>query len=198
MSEEHVLIRSERILQSILEEVRAIRREVAPHNWSLKLALYTGDDMSSAVLPITSMPLGGNAQLVVQLLENGAPYVPPSGAAPFTFSPSVTSDDADITVAPATVDVSAGAVPLAQQFVLTDAAGDTVGVPDDITVTGTAPDGSTVTETVAFSIGPASPTNTFGLSLAFYPTPGSAPAGVKRTQAEIDAANRTAATKASR
>lgn len=147
--------------------------------------------MSSAVLPITSLPLGGNAQLVVQLLENGAPYVASDGAAPYTFSPSVSSDDANVTIGPATSDVSGGAVPLAQQFLLTDSATDTIGAPDDITVTATAPDGSTVTETVSFSIGEGSTTNTFSLSLALYPVPTAAAAGVRGThaQAEINQAN---------
>jgi len=138
--------------------------------------------MSSPVLPITSLPLGGNAQLVAQLLQNGAPYVPPAGAAPFNFAPSVTSDDPNVAVAPATADVTGGAIPLSQQFLVTDSASDSVGVPDDITVTATAPDGSTVTETVAFSIGPASPASPFGLSLAFYPAPGAA-AAAKAKQA---------------
>jgi hypothetical protein len=173
MSEEHVLIRIEHLFEQLLHEVRAIRREVAPHNWSMQLTLYTGDDMSS---PITSLPLGGSAQLVAQLLENGQPYVAPAGAPPYTFSPSATTDDADVTIAPATADVTAGAVPLSQQFLITDSASDTVGTPDDITVTATAPDGSTVTETVAFTIGPAVVTNTFGLSLAFYPAPAAAAA----------------------
>ena len=183
MSEEHVLIRSERLFEqllretrAILREVRAIRREVAPHRFTLQLTLYTGDDMSS---PITSLPLGGNAQLVAQLLENGAPYVAPAGAAPYTFSPSASSNDPDVTITPATADVTGGQVPLAQQFLITDSASDTVGTPDDITVTAVAPDGSTVTETVAFTIGPASPVNTFSLSLAFYPAP-AAPASAEK------------------
>ena len=85
--------------------------------------------------PITSLPLGGNAQLVAQLLENGAPYVAPAGVAPYTFSPSASSDDPDVTITPATADVTGGQVPLAQQFLITDSASDTVGTPDDITVT---------------------------------------------------------------
>ena len=110
MSEEHVLIRSEQLLEqllremravtlllhfgqfrprlleqllremrAVLREVRAIRREVTPHKFTLQLTMYTGDGMSSPVLPITSLPLGGSAQLVAQLLENGAPYIAPAG-----------------------------------------------------------------------------------------------------------------------
>jgi len=187
MSEEHVLIRSERLLEqllremrAVLREVRAIRREVAPQKFTLQLTLYTGDGMSSPVLPITSLPLGGSAQLVAQLLENGAPYVAPAGAPPYTFSPSVSSDDANITIAPAAIDVTGGQVPLVQQFLITDSANDAVGTPDDITVTAIAPDGSTVTETVAFTIGDANPVNTFGLSLAFYPAPGAVAAAKVR------------------
>jgi hypothetical protein len=181
MSEEHVLIRLERIGEAILREIRAIRREVAPHNWSLKLTLYpTGECMSSPVLPITSLPLGGSAQLVAQLLENGSPYVAPAGAAPFTFAPAVSSDDPNITVEPATTDISGGTVPLSQQFLITDSTSDAVGTPDDITVSAQAPDGSTVTETVAFSIGPATPVNTFGLSLAFFPAPSAAAQAKKK------------------
>lgn len=130
--------------------------------------------------PITSMPLGGNAQLVAQLLDNGAPYVAPAGAPPYTFSPTVSTDDPNVSIAPATIDVTNGAVPLSQQFVLTDSSSDAVGTPDDITVTATAPDGSTVTETVAFSIGPATPVNEFGLSLAFFPTPSAPAASTKK------------------
>ena len=181
MSEEHVLIRSERLLEAILHEIRAIRRELAPHKWFLQLVVYpSGVDMSSAVAPITSLPLGGSAQLVAQLLDNGQPYVAPAGAPPYTFSPSVATDDPDVSIAPATVDVTSGAVPLSQQFVLTDSSADTVGTPDDITVTATAPDGTALSETVAFSIGAASPPSPFGLSLAFYPTPAAPAATAKK------------------
>ena len=177
MSEEHVLVKIEHILRELLCEVRGIRRAVAPQNFSVQLNLYQGDSMSS---PITSLPLGGSAQLVAQLLENNAPYVAPAGAPPYTFSPSATSDDPNVSIVTATADLTGGLVPLAQQFLVTDSTSDTVGVPDDITVTATAPDGSTVTETVAFSIGPASPVNTFGLSLAFYPAPGAAAAAKRK------------------
>jgi hypothetical protein len=191
MSEEHVLVRIERLFQQLLCEVRAIRREVAPHNFSLQLTLYTGDGMSSQVLPITSIALGGNAQLVAQLLESGAPYVAPAGAAPYTFAPTISSSDANVTSAPATVDVTGGAVPLAQQFLLTDSANDTVGAVDAITVSAVAPDGTTVTETINVGVGPAVPVNTFGLSLALYPAPGSGPVGLRhgQTQAQLDAAS---------
>ena len=171
MPEEHILIKIEHVLLSIRDEVRALRRELAPPHWSLKLTLYTGDGMSSPVLPITSIPLGGNAQLVAQLLQNGAPYVPPAGAAPYTFSPTISSSDPNVSSAPATVDVTGGAVPLAQQFLLTDSASDTVGAVDAVTVSAEAPDGSTVTETINVGIGPSTPASTFGISLALYPAP---------------------------
>ena len=92
--------------------------------------------MSTQPLPITSIPLGGQAQLVAQLTENGAAYVPPAGAPPFTFSPSVSSSDPNVSSAPATADVTNGAVPLNQQFLLTDAASDTVAAVDAVTVSG--------------------------------------------------------------
>ena len=180
MSEEHVLVRTERVqlrnerlLEQILREVRAIRREVAPHRFSLQLTLYSGDVMSS---PITSIALGGSAQLVAQLLENGAVYVPPAGAPPYTFAPTVSSSDANVTSTPATTDVTAGAVPLSQQFLLTDSASDTVGNVDAVTVSAVAPDGSTIEETINIGIGPAVAVNTFSLSLALYPAPAAAAA----------------------
>jgi hypothetical protein len=187
MSEDHVLIRSERILQQILHEIRAIRREVAPHRFSLSLGLYSGEFMSS---PITSIALGGSAQLVVQLLENGVLYVAPSGAPPYTFAPSVSSNDANVTSAPATADVTSGAVPLSQQFLLTDSASDTVGNVDAVTVTAVAPDGSTITETINIGIGEAVPVNVFSLSLALYPSPAA------QSAAAVAAAAKAAAAKA--
>ena len=173
MSEDHVLIRIERVLEKIYHEIRAIRREVAPHRFSLSLGLYSGDFMSS---PITSIALGGSAQLVAQLLENGAVYVPPAGAPPYTFAPQVSSSDPNVTSAPATADVTGGAVPLSQQFLLTDSASDTVGNVDAVIVQAIAPDGSTIEETINIGIGPAVPVNTFSLSLALYPAPAAAAA----------------------
>jgi len=194
MSEEHVLVRTERVqlrterlLQQILREVRAIRREVAPHRFSLQLTLYLGDVMSS---PITSIALGGSAQLVAQLLENGAVYVPPAGAPPYTFAPQVSSNDPNVSSAPATADVTGSAVPLSQQFLLTDSASDTVGNVDAVTVQAVAPDGSTIEETINIGIGPAVPVNTFSLSLALYPAPAAAAASAAA------AAAKAAATKA--
>jgi hypothetical protein len=171
--EDHVLIRIERLLEKILIETRAIQREVVPRHYSLQLTLYSGDVMSS---PITSIALGGSAQLVAQLLENGAVYVPPAGAPPYTFAPQVSSTDPNVTSAPATADVTGGAVPLSQQFLLTDSASDTVGAVDAVTVTAVAPDGSTIEETINIGIGPAVPVNTFSLSLALYPAPAAAAA----------------------
>ena len=127
--------------------------------------------MSTSALPITSIALGGQAQLVVQLMQNGVAYVAPSGAAPYTFSPSVSSDDPNVSSAPATADVTSGAVPLSQQFLLTDSASDTVGDVDDITVTAVAPDGTNLTETITVGIGAATAPSTFGLSVALYPAP---------------------------
>ena len=173
MPEDHVLIRIERLLEKILIETRAIQREVVPRHYSLQLTLYSGDVMSS---PITSIALGGSAQLVAQLLENGAVYVPPAGAPPYTFAPQVSSTDPNVTSAPAMADVTGGAVPLSQQFLLTDSASDTVGAVDAVTVTAVAPDGSTIEETINIGIGPAVPVNTFSLSLALYPAPAAAAA----------------------
>jgi hypothetical protein len=145
-----------------------------PSTFSLRLTLYSlpGGNMSSVAAPITSIPLGGQAQLVVQLLFNNAPYVPAAGAPPYTFAPSVASSDPDVASAPATEDVTAGAVPLSQQFLLTDSTNDTVGAIDAVTVNATDPNGNALTETVDFTIGAGvTPPNPFSLSVALYPAP---------------------------
>lgn len=163
--------------QTLAKADEILRR--LPPQFSLKLTLYSGAPMSS---PITSLPVGGSAQLAVQLLQNGAPYVAPAGAPPYTFSPSVSSPDADISISPATADVTGGAVPLSQQFAIADASGDTPGS-FDLNVTATAPDGSTQTVTLTTTLTPTVP-ETFSLSATLYPVPaasakwGGQPAGV--------------------
>jgi len=158
-------------------EIHILKRLLRPfenyHEYELKLTLYPvgGDSMST--LPITSIPLGGQAQLVAQLTQNGLPYVPPAGST-FTFSPTVVSADPNVTSAPATADVTGGAVPLNQQFLLSDAAGDVVGAVDAVTVSGTAPDGTPVTDTINITVGPSTAPSSFGLSLALYPAPAAA------------------------
>ena len=87
----------------------------------------------------------------------------------------MSSSDPNVSSAPATADVTNGAVPLNQQFLLTDAASDTVAAVDAVTVSGTAPDGSTVTETINITVGPSTaPVNVFGLSLQLFPAPAAA------------------------
>ena len=118
--------------------------------------------------------------MAVQLLEDGAPYVAPAGAVPYTFAPSVTVDDASLTIAPATADVTSGAVPVAQQFLLTDSSAD-AGTSFDLTITATAPDGTPLSEVVTISLTavtppPASP---FSLSATVYPAPVVSAEGVR-------------------
>src|ERR1035438_246758 len=178
-----------RLLGKINRRLRRIDRTLdqafPKPSFGLQLTLYPtstgGPSMSTTPLPITSIALGGQAQLVAQLTENGAAYVPPAGAAPFTFAPTVVSSDANVTSAPATADVTAGAVPLSQQFLLSDASTDSVAAVEAITVSGTAPDGSTVTETINITVGPATPPpNVFGLSLTLFPAPGAVAAAAAR------------------
>ncbi len=162
------------ILERILHKLEEIRLQLRPGLFSLDLTFYPGVSMSTASLPITTIQVGGTGQLVVQLLQtvNGvtAPYVAPAGAAPYTFAPAVTSNDADITIAPATTDVTGGTVPLAQQFSVADTAGDTVST-FTLTATATAPDGTALTDTITINLSSTPPTSAFSLSMAFYPAP---------------------------
>ncbi len=175
--------RSNELLEQVLEELLAVLREyrrLHQNRFSLKLTLYRGDFMSTSPTPITAFPVGGSAQLAVQLLDNGVPYVAPAGAAPFTLQPTVSSNDPELTVAPAIADVTAGAVPLAQQYLLTDLAGD----PDAefiLTVGATAPDGTTLKATLTIDL-TAVATSPFSLGLQLFPAPSAAatPAVAKR------------------
>jgi hypothetical protein len=182
MSFEHLTEYQREVLHLLRRIVRSLHHAFPqPPEFSITLTLYpVGGSMSSPVLPITSIPLGGQAQLVAQLTQNGAAYVPPAGST-FTFTPTVNSTDANVSSAPAIQDVTGGAVPLGQQFLLTDASGDAVGAVDAVTVSGTAPDGTTVTDTINITVGPATVvTSPFGLSLALFPAPVAAAAALKK------------------
>lgn len=175
-----------KILNAVHEETHVLRKILyfleSQNHFSLRLTLFSlprGNPMSTLPLPITTIPVGGNGQLVVQLLQNGAVYVAPAGAAPYTFTPSVTSNDTDITVSPASIDVTGGAVPLSQQFLIVDATGDTVSS-FILTATATAPDGTALTDTLTINVSSTPPTSTFSLSMALYPTPASVAAALKR------------------
>jgi hypothetical protein len=156
------LVEGQRHTNHILREILHARHPDKIYGQTL-LLFTTGDiDMAS---PITTLPLGGQAQLVCLLTQNGSAVTPQ----PASYVPVITSSDTNVTSAPATVDVSGGVALLTSQFILTDAAGDALGAIDAITSTATAPDGTPLTETVNITIGPSTVTSTFGQSMTLYP-----------------------------
>jgi len=152
--------------------LRAILHRRAPQPYELELTLVSLGDFMSAGNVIA---LGGQAQLIVNLTQNGAVVTPqPAGLAPTINSES----DPNVTSASATLDATNGVTPLAQQFVLTDAATDTVGALDTVTVDMTAPDGTPLTASLSITIGQATVVNPngFGIGLLLEPVPAAAPA----------------------
>jgi hypothetical protein len=94
-------------------------------------------------MSIGNIVAGTTAQIGAELLENGVLYTPPAGST-YVFTPTIALSGAAATLAPATVDASNGEIPLADQFVLSVAAGDPTGTVT-LTPSATGPNGYIIT-----------------------------------------------------
>lgn len=144
-------------------------RRKARYGLSAHFYALPKENTMSSVSPITSIPVGSSCVLAVVYTQNGNPFTNPTSGPAFTGL-AVTSSDSDVTIAPATADATAGAVPLAQQFQISVASTDQAAAAS-FSITATAPDGSTVSGTASLGLTSAPPPPSFGLSAAFYPLP---------------------------
>ena len=158
------LVEGQKHTNHILRQFLHLRHPQTVYGLQLTL-VNTGDFMSAGNV----IALGGSAQLIVNLTQNGAVVSPqPAGLAP-----TVSSTDPNVSSAPATLDATGGATPLAQQFVLSDASTDTVGAIDSTTASMIAPDGTPLTASLSITIGTAVVVNPngFGIGLTLEPVP---------------------------
>lgn len=171
LSEAREIHQGQKHTNHILRQI-LYRRAPQPYELELTLVSIPGGNTMSAGNVIA---LGGSAQLIVNLTQNGAVVTPqPAGLVPTVNSNS----DPNVSSSPATLDATGGVTPLAQQFVLVDAATDTVGALDAVVVNMTAPDGTPLTATLNVTIGSAIVVNPngFGIGLLLEPVPTAASA----------------------
>jgi hypothetical protein len=136
------------ILEAQDRMLRIIERTIIlciPHRFTLKLT-------QEGTMAIGTIAAGSTGQFGVALLDNGVPYVDPTGST-YALTPTFTASDPTVTFAPATEDASAGAILLADQVVATVPAGD-LGTSVTITATATAPDGTTITGELTVALTP--------------------------------------------
>ena len=137
-----------------------------------QIATFYGGTMSTLPSPITSSPVGTSVLLVMTLnIPSGV--TPPAG---YTYAPQVSTPESSVSVSPATTDQTGGAVPLAQQFIVTDAATDS---PNTTIFTATDPAGFASPLTFPFTWGTVTPPPSVSQSAAFYPV-GAAAAAAHR------------------
>lgn len=113
-----------------------------PHHYSIQI---TQENPMS-----TGITAGGSGQFGAALLDNGQPFVVPTGST-YTFAPTFSADDSMVTFSAATTDASSGTIPLNAQIIANVPGGD----PDTsvtITATATAPDGSTATGSITVPV----------------------------------------------
>jgi hypothetical protein len=97
------------LLHQILQELRAIRRELKTHDYSVRVRKRLPDMMGDLLMATGNIPAGSSGTFAAQLLDNGSPIALPSGST-FMWSAS----DSTVTIAPsadttsAVVDVPAG------------------------------------------------------------------------------------------
>lgn len=146
------------VFRAIERDLRDIKRSLAPQRYSISIT-QLGDNMA-----IGNINAGSTGQFGATLLDNGAPYVAPSGST-YVFTPTFSASDTTVTFAPATTDASAGAIPLADQTVMSVPANDT-GTSVTVGVSAVAPDGTTVTATLVVTLTPGTTTATFSVALS--------------------------------
>lgn len=164
--------RQQRVIE-LLEQLKqgqdALLRVLLPVTQTA--TFYGGSSMSTLPSPITSSPVGSSV-LLVMTLNIPAGVTPPAG---YSYQPNVTTAESTVTVAPSTVDQTNGAVPLAQQFIVTDAATDS---PNTTSFTATDPAGFAQPLSFTFGWTAAAPPPAVTQSAAFYPL--AATAAVKK------------------
>ena len=125
-------------LADALDEQKRLLREILhrlPHHHNHFTIRVTQEN----TMAIGSLTSPGTASILLELFDNGAPYVAPAGST-YVFTPTLTASDPSVTIAPdATVP---------DQFDVTIPAGDPS---TSVTFTGsaTAPDGTTATGTLS-------------------------------------------------
>lgn len=124
------------LLHRILEVLERIERRLPPR-YSIRLAL-------EKPMAIGQLSSPGTAVLLLALLDNGQPYVAPSGSS-YVFSPTLSASDSSVTIA------ADPTVP--DQFDATIPAGDPA-TSVTFTASATAPDGSTASGTLTIPFAP--------------------------------------------
>lgn len=136
--EEKVLRRILEVQEHTLRVLERIER-LFPHRYSIKFTFTSENPMAIGQL---SSP--GTAVLLLALLDNGEPYVEPSGSA-YVFTPTLTASDASVTITP---DASTP-----NQFDVVIPAGDS-SASVIFSASATAPDGSTASGTLTIPFAP--------------------------------------------
>ena len=131
----------ERILK-VLEHIAA----AIPHRYTIRTTLETSMSIGLLTSP-------GTASILLELLDNGAPYVPPVGSS-YVFTPSLVASDSTVTITPDPT------VP--DQFDVTIPAGD-ASTSVTFTASAVAPDGTTATGTLTIPFAPVP--QTFSISV---------------------------------
>ena len=129
----HIVEEISRQLEKLAERVKEIERLLeTKHHFTIQLT-------QENTMAIGSLSSPGTASILLALLDNGSPYVPPAGST-YTFAPTLTSSDTLVTI---TADPT---VP--DQFDVTIPAGDT-STSVTFTASATAPDGTTASGTLS-------------------------------------------------
>jgi hypothetical protein len=126
-----------RLLERILEVLERIDRKL-PDRFAIRIT------QENSTMAIGALVSPGTAVLLLALLDNGAPYVPPAGSS-YAFAPSLTADDTNVSI------VADPTTP--EEFDVTIPAGDT-NTSVTFTATATAPDGTTATGTLTIPLAP--------------------------------------------
>lgn len=113
-------------------------------------------------MAIGNITAGTTGQFAATLLDNGAAYAVPAGST-YILNPTWSASDPSVTFAPATTDVTSGAIPLQDQTVVTVPAGDP-GTSVTITATAPAPDGTVATGSLMVPLTPVAQKFTLAVS----------------------------------
>lgn len=103
-------------------------------------------------MALGNITAGSTGQFAATLLDNGLPYSAPAGSS-YVFNPTFTTSDPLVTFALATTDASNGTIPLDEQIVVSIPGGD-LGTSLTITATATAPDGTTIMNSITVALTP--------------------------------------------
>ena len=144
-------------LREIVHLLREIRQELEK-----RLNHYSLHITQETTMALENITAGTTGQFGATLLDNGLPYSAPAGSS-YVFTPAFTASDSAVTFTPATDDASSGTIPLADQIVVSIPASDS-GTSVTITATATAPDGTTVTNSITVALTPLPRTYTLAIS----------------------------------